>query len=603
MSLRRCSNRNIALSIFIVSVSLFLLPAILSYFRFADKDNLSNIKRDVQGFVHGVDVIQSISLKRKSNSSAARLKNDRDTFFEQLNQLENEMEQIVILPKQNVQPPFERLRKNASQEIVRGQELQVKIQPSPKPAAAGEKQPVSSLDAARKLSSRYRHRFPPTNESADVGHYLRYRLVPTRAPALDFVPNVVETPEEFKEWEKYKKPYCDGRFQTYSSLFVMLRDVIVDQSQAEGRAGGEAIEDVLNQNERDEYFTLSMGYFQLKCDMRPGIVFQEQNHLNEWLLGLATQDLSTTDVDKVVDDFTIAVQRYEYVNLYHTMTDWYNAYIVMRFFGKTPEETHIVWIDAHPKGGLDGVWSTLFSSATRASALPRRTKFTNLVWGIIGYSSTMLRFNEDHLPLVEDFRQFFLTRHGIAPSSHKLNCSDVSVLFVWRHDYVAHPRNPSGSIARKIANELQLVAETRKALRFISSRVIGVQIDRLDMTTQLQLIANTDILIGMHGAGLTHTLFLPPHAALIELVPAYAAQLEHFMSMTRWRDLHYEWWMNEDLHNEMPGQKTYIPPHIVRDRVAKSLRKMCGRSQKFVIDFGDSIPSTVAINRTIPAAA
>ena len=36
---------------------------------------------------------------------------------------------------------------------------------------------------------------------------------------------------------------------------------------------------------------------------------------------------------------------------------------------------------------------------------------------------------------------------------------------------------------------------------------------------QLALVQQTDVLVGMHGAGLAHALLLPPHAALVELWP------------------------------------------------------------------------------------
>jgi len=38
-----------------------------------------------------------------------------------------------------------------------------------------------------------------------------------------------------------------------------------------------------------------------------------------------------------------------------------------------------------------------------------------------------------------------------------------------------------------------------------------------DFTEQLSIIQDTDVLIGMHGAGLTHLLFLPDWAAIFEL--------------------------------------------------------------------------------------
>lgn len=40
---------------------------------------------------------------------------------------------------------------------------------------------------------------------------------------------------------------------------------------------------------------------------------------------------------------------------------------------------------------------------------------------------------------------------------------------------------------------------------------------RIKFVDQLEIIRNTDVFIGMHGAGLTHLLFLPKWASVFEL--------------------------------------------------------------------------------------
>ena len=128
-----------------------------------------------------------------------------------------------------------------------------------------------------------------------------------------------------------------------------------------------------------------------------------------------------------------------------------------------------------------------------------------------------------------------------------------------RRDYLAHPRNPTGFVSRKIANEAKLLRYVQK--HHPTFHVQGMQIDQYDMRIQLKHIVGTDILIGMHGAGLTHAAFLPRHAGLIELAPNYATSNgEHFMAIARWRRLVYESWQNDDSELEEENESTTVPP-------------------------------------------
>lgn len=44
----------------------------------------------------------------------------------------------------------------------------------------------------------------------------------------------------------------------------------------------------------------------------------------------------------------LLVTRFEYANLFHTITDWYSAYVASRVIG-LPNRPHLVFIDGHCK--------------------------------------------------------------------------------------------------------------------------------------------------------------------------------------------------------------------------------------------------------------
>jgi len=83
-------------------------------------------------------------------------------------------------------------------------------------------------------------------------------------------------------------------------------------------------------------------------------------------------------------------------------------------------------------------------------------------------------------------------------------------------------------------------------------------------------------LSGMHGAGLTHAVFLRSTSALIELFPSYVSAGEHFAAIAAWRQLVYLHWINNDLTAERAdGRSTVVPPSVVAALVHNAVRRLC----------------------------
>ena len=159
-------------------------------------------------------------------------------------------------------------------------------------------------------------------------------------------------------------------------------------------------------------------------------------------------------------------------------------------------------------------------------------------------------------------------------------------MLVWRRDYVTHPRNPSAIVRRKIANEEELETHLRRENPNMHFR--GVQLDQLPFSAQLKLAADSDVIIGMHGAGLTHAMFSPLGSALIELMPGYdTATNWHFRSIARWRNLVYENWIADQLSdNASNAYRTTVSPEAVNKLLRRAVGRMCrtnisGKRSKF----------------------
>ncbi|KAL4221942.1 hypothetical protein ACF0H5_017994 [Mactra antiquata] len=438
---------------------------------------------------------------------------------------------------------------------------------------------TSAFDRRRQHHIQFKHNEPV--DTLTTPKSSRFRdLVNDSEPGDALIPSVIKwrwspTNDMYSEEMLKGSEQCHGKFIGYQQNFAMLKDIIVNPKHGSGRHGGENISHVLNQPEENEYYQFKRGFFNLECPEVFRYVFNSNSHIRNWFEALAFKwNSKEFTVDESISKWTIAVQRYEYANLYHTMTDLYNAFLIAKIFKMEPGSINILWIDGHPGGALDDTWKVLFGDVIRSGDIRKPVNFERMVWGIMGYDSPLNKHKLKKVHYLEEFRHFFLSRHGIPVNKNILNCENLKILFIWRHNYVAHPRNPSGVVSRKIQNEDDLLSTARHVLP--GHNISGIQIDKLSMENQLNLIANTDILIGMHGAGLTHALFLPKHAGLIEFYPKYwSAANVHFKSMARWRNISYTNWINTDRMRELPDNLTIIDLDTFRQLLKQMKHKLC----------------------------
>lgn len=106
------------------------------------------------------------------------------------------------------------------------------------------------------------------------------------------------------------------------------------------------------------------------------------------------------------------------------------------------------------------------------------------------------------------FQGRVLSAFGVTHKARPRSAQEVQALYIYREQSV-----------RELAWE---IIEEMKAL-FLSAHGVHLQtvvLDSLSLGEQVELFAHTDLVIGVHGNGLTNLIWMPDHGGVFELFPA-----------------------------------------------------------------------------------
>ncbi len=262
---------------------------------------------------------------------------------------------------------------------------------------------------------------------------------------------------------------------------------------------------------------------------------------------------------------TLFITRYEYVNLYHTLTDWWNAFFVLPRNTKskgvisglfqseaTPSKNkgiatesvpqkpdRVVFLDGHAKGMLDSVWETLFGEYHYIKHMGETAGgggicFERAIFVPAGYNSPLLKNYKreacEDKGLTTDFADFVLNQYGLSESK----VIPGSIVVIDRQPFVSHPRSDPNNAARRFENSE--IHELERKLRSIPGvRVKLVRLEKLSFRQQLKLMRETHVLIGIHGAGLSNLLFMDE--TISHCIEFESNLLEHFSYLSKWKGM------------------------------------------------------------------
>ncbi|CAH0603178.1 unnamed protein product [Chrysodeixis includens] len=226
------------------------------------------------------------------------------------------------------------------------------------------------------------------------------------------------------------------------------------------------------------------------------------------------------------------------VNMYHHFCDFFNLYASLHVNSTHPttfsKDNHIL------------VWETFTYESAFKDAFKAFTD--NPIWDLKTFRGKVVCFKNVVLPLVPRmiFGLYYNTpliygceRSGLfhAFSKHIIHSLDIK-LQPRTSDKVRVTLLSRGTTYRSILNEKAIVDALNKVEGYEVQRVVYDK--TVPFLRQLEITHNTDVLIGMHGAGLTHLLFLPDWAAVFEVYNCEDPNC--YLDLTRLRGLKYVTW-------------------------------------------------------------
>jgi len=389
--------------------------------------------------------------------------------------------------------------------------------------------------------------------------------------------------------QKNENRSCAHRINVMDGGIVLFRNITIQSKLGRARV----LETSLKQPAaEDEFFHLKKGFFTLYCvgnvnDAKERLHSAEGYYaLSKWISAFEVANPSISVLLGTKQSFHagqyLAIQRFEYANVYWTIIDLLDIFITTQRLGIEPEKLNIVLMDAHPPSSLDPFWSVLFQRLIKLGTddifkHSNNVMFENLVWRYPRVNCPLLDRNAVTPNLIQPFRSFVLKRFGIPSEPRFRDCGQkkLNVLVTFRRDYQNHPRNLEGVIDRKIANEEDVMNEMENS--FPNLNITAAQLDSLPLKRQLELVASADIFFGMHGAAHAFPIFMAPGGAVIEMFN-FQSNNWHMKKISTLSGHFHIIWTSKDLkaYNRIT-KSTTIPAGIPLTLLRNAIEDVCAQ--------------------------
>ncbi|EFA03354.1 EGF domain-specific O-linked N-acetylglucosamine transferase [Tribolium castaneum] len=287
------------------------------------------------------------------------------------------------------------------------------------------------------------------------------------------------------------------------------------------------------------------------CDFKQAALEEQTDHLSplqswapemRYFARLARRPIVEGDCDVVIEKPTFIMKIDATVNMYHHFCDFLNLYASIHLnstqWDAFSTDVHVlIWETYTYRSAFGDTWEAFTDHPVWDLKTFRGETvcFKNVVFPLLPrmifglYYNTPIIYGCENSGLFQAFSQHIL--HRLKIPFHPRNNRKIRITLLARDTKY-----------RRILNEDELVEALAKNHDYEVQKVVYNK--DVPFKKQLEITRNSDVLIGVHGAGLTHLLFLPDWAAVFELYNCEDANC--YFDLARLRGLKYVTWEKLD---------------------------------------------------------
>jgi hypothetical protein len=325
--------------------------------------------------------------------------------------------------------------------------------------------------------------------------------------------------------QQHKK--LDGRG---ADMFCVAENMFVDFSKVEG-----GISHAVGMAKLGKYLKYKKGaLFSPSCKKtsyyRPSL-FMPHNAAQMSAFQDASESTSHSNV-QVEDTPTYLLARDEDCeNSFHSTADFTNMHLVSHVIDQDPASQQVILWDQHKDGPYTELISKTFAGGKKLLR-PRDyqnkvVKFKKLIFHL--ESPAGLIFPKVARPGQLRCKSTWLFTSYAERVLRSFNLWNVAPPRVPHATMLIRNRTPTKNVGRIMSNQKEVEGVLREG-NMMTHQVVDTA--KLPFGEQLQIIRATNILIGVHGAGLMLILFAADEAVLLEVHPSYR-QDRHFRHASR----------------------------------------------------------------------